>query len=220
MRHIRTLIVALVVAPLVWVLLALGQVRSAGAFPGTEHGSALHPGDFVRPALLLAVAGLLLGVLGTLRISPLGAMTIGVVYTLSYTLLLVAPSMMRDLLGHDLWVAGHHIDLAEPVRTGTTMVLGVLLLVAAASMQRWRRWPRLDDMEREAAAADRPLGTEGLGLTPAYQERTSAYQDAEPELAGHYTTAPERHSTSARPDPREDSPLPARSWATRTSYDW
>jgi hypothetical protein len=141
LRHIVPLIVAIVVAPLAWVLLALGQDRSAGAFPGADQGGAPHAGDFLRPVLLLALAGLLLGVLGTLRISPLGATVIGVAYTLSYTMLLLAPSQVRNLFTHDLSLAGRHVDLAAPIRTGTTMVLGVMLLVATASMQRWRRWP-------------------------------------------------------------------------------
>src|SRR5688572_23507375 len=125
MRHIRTLIAAIVIAPLAWVLLALGQERAADAFAGTSHGGALHADDFVRPLLLLAAAGLLLGVLGTLRFSPLGATVIGVVYASSYTMLLVAPSRVVDMFSDDVWVAGRHLDLAAPIRTGTTMVLGV-----------------------------------------------------------------------------------------------
>ncbi|GAA4257321.1 hypothetical protein [Dactylosporangium darangshiense] len=171
MRHIRTLIVAVFVAPLAWVLLALGQVRSDGAF-----GDTLHASSFVKPALLLAVAGLLLGLLATLRISPLGAVAIGVVYTLSYALLLVAPARVTRLLPDDFYVAGHKLDLSAPLRSGVAMVLGVLLLVAAASAQRWRAWPRPDAEEPGGSKLDddRPLGTEGLGLTP-YRDSQSSY---------------------------------------------
>ncbi|GAA4261553.1 hypothetical protein [Dactylosporangium darangshiense] len=183
MRHIRTLIVAIVVAPLAWVLLAVGLDRSARAFPGAGHSSALHAGDFVTPVLLLAVAGLLLGVLGTLRLSPLGAVVIGVVYTLSYTMLLIAPSQTAKLFAHDFWVADRHVDLAVPLRTGTAMVLGVLLLVGAFSVQRWRRWPRPEAAAAETTTdSDRPLGTDWLGLTPANG-------DTEPEQTVRYPTS-------------------------------
>ena len=174
MRHIRTLIVAVIVAPLAWVLLALGEVRSDNAF-GHTASATLHASSFVRPLLLLGAAGLLLGLLATLRISPLGAIAIGTMYTLAYVLLLVAPGRVARILPDDMYVAGHLLDLSAPLRTGTAAVLGVLLLVAAASVQRWRAWPRPDVAEPTGGRldADRPLGTEGLGLTPSYR----AYDD-------------------------------------------
>ncbi|WP_165440058.1 hypothetical protein [Micromonospora kangleipakensis] len=39
-------------------------------------------------------------------------------------------------------MAGQHADLATPVRTGTTLLIGAAILVAVPSVQRWRRWPR------------------------------------------------------------------------------
>ncbi|WP_432981880.1 hypothetical protein [Dactylosporangium sp. CA-233914] len=215
MRHIRTLIVAIVVAPLAWVLLALGQARSLSAFPGTGHGTP-HAGDFVKPVLLLAAAGLLLGILATLRVSPLGAMAIGIVYTLSYTMLLAAPSQVVNLSTHDLWVIGHQVDLAAPIRTGTTMVVGVLLLVATASAQRWRRWPSpVGPMDEE-----RPLGTDGLGLTPRFGDT-----ELEP-LPVRYPTTPAPYTTlepnalDTWTDASDESPLPARTSATRAAHRW
>jgi hypothetical protein len=177
MRHIRPLLAAIVIAPLAWVLLALGQARSSGAFPHSA-GDTLHGGDFLRPVLLLAAAGLLLGLLATLRLSPLGAIAIGVLYTLSYTLLLVAPDRIDRLFPDDLYVAGHLVDLGAPLRSGTAMVLGVLLLVAAASAQRWRAWPRpvagagagAEPATGTTLDPDRPLGTEGLDLSPSYDQ--------------------------------------------------
>jgi hypothetical protein len=189
MRHIRTLIVAAFVAPVAWVLLALGEVRSDSAF-GHTASATLHGGAFLRPLLLLAAAGLMLGLLATLRVSPLGAAAIGAMYTMSYVLLLVAPGRVARVLPDDMYVAGHLLNLAAPLRSGIAAVLGVLLLVAAASAQRWRSWPRPGAVEPAAGARlddDRPLGTEGLGLTPyrdeypgeepTTRERTLAGQD-------------------------------------------
>jgi hypothetical protein len=236
MRHMRSLIIAIIVAPLAWVLLALGQVRSTGAFPGAGQGGALHTADFVRPMVLLAGAGLLLGILGLLRLSPLGALVIGVVFTLSYTILLVAPSQVVDLLGRNVSVMGRHIDLAAPIRTGTTMMLGVVLLVGTVSMRRWQRWPGQADETAEAVTEDdRPLGTDGLGPVsryrdlemPRYQDtEIPRYQDSEPEPAARYpmsplrVTAPEPYvngpwaGTDNRPPSRE------RTAASGTSYGW
>ncbi|GGM41330.1 hypothetical protein ACFFX1_12815 [Dactylosporangium sucinum] len=211
MRHIRTLIAAIVIAPLAWVLLALGQVRSAGAFTGT-----LHAADFARPVALLAAAGLLLGLLGTLRFSPLGAMAIGIAYTLSYAMLLVAPAQTMNLFTDDLWVAGRHLDLTAPIRSGTTMVLGVLLLVGAASRQRWRRWPQpAAEAPETTETPQRPLGIEGLGLNPAYR-------DAEPEPAtvpAPYTT-PEPYDTERWASGTDESAQRQPTSASRSPYGW
>ncbi|WP_238013679.1 hypothetical protein KZZ52_54835 [Dactylosporangium sp. AC04546] len=211
MRHIRTLIAAIVIAPLAWVLLALGQVRSTDAFAD----DTLHAGDFVRPVAFLAAAGLVLGLLGTLRFSPLGATVIGVLYTLSYTMLLVAPAKTMSLFNDDLWVAGKHIDLTAPIRSGTTMVLGVLLLIAAASMQRWRRWPYPQAEAPEPTdTTNRPLGVEGLGLA-------SAYRDTEPESTVRYPTTSEPYDTNRWPTEQGESTTQRQpTSASQAPYGW
>ncbi|WP_327004567.1 hypothetical protein OHA72_57695 [Dactylosporangium sp. NBC_01737] len=195
MRHLGTLITAIIVAPLAWVLLAIGQQRSVAAFSGD-----LQPAEFVRPLLVLAAAGLLLGVLGTLRFSPLGAMAIGIVYIFSNTMLLASPSTVMRVFTDDLHVAGRHIDLTAPIRTGTTMVLGVLLLVGATSVQRWRRWPRpAGDGAPATGVEDRPLGVDGLGLD-------IPQQDTEPEPSVRYVTSPDPYATSRRGTSASDAP--------------
>jgi hypothetical protein len=221
MRHIRSLIVAIVIAPLAWVLLALGQVQSAGAFPDTGRGGALQTGDFVRPVALLAGAGLLLGILGLLRLSPVGALVIGVVLTLSYTMLLVAPSQVVDLLGRDLSVAGRPIDLVQPVRTGTTMLLGVLLLVGTVSMRRWQRLSHpADDATGTMLASQRPAGTGGFDPAPWYR-------DPEPETAVRYAAFPALHATAPEPydtgswaEPAHELPLRGRNATSGAVGGW
>ena len=181
MRHVGTLIAAAVIAPLAWILLAFGQDRSMEAFTRAHSSGAFHTGDFVRPLEYLAVAGLLLGLIATLRLSPLGALVTGAVYVSSYALLLVSPRWLLGLFGHNLSIAGHDADPTIPIRTGTTVLLGALLLVGAFSVGRWRRWPRT--YERVAAVPDEaPLGADGL----------EPERDAEPELAVRYTARPTR----------------------------
>jgi hypothetical protein len=189
MRHVGAAIAAIVIAPLAWILLAFGQDRSAEAFAHAQSSGAFHTGDFVRPLQYLAAAGLLIGLIATLRFSPLGAVLAGVVYVSSYALLLVAPDRLLDTVGHRLSVAGRHTDPTTPIRTGTTLLLGTLLLVAVVSVGRWRRWPRpaVDDFEAETAQ-DGPVGADGLDLF-----RSSA--GPEPELAVRYPTRPQPAAT-------------------------
>jgi hypothetical protein len=185
MRHLGTLIAAIVIAPLAWILIAFGQERSATAFANAHGGGALHAGDFVRPLQYLAAAGLLLGLMATLRLSPLGALVGGTGYLSSYALLLVAPDRMLKLFSHNVSVVGHQADLATPVRTGTTLLLGALLVVGAASVGRWRRWPRpAGETPDTELVQDRPLGADGLGLFPPGR-------GVEPEGAVRYGTGPE-----------------------------
>jgi hypothetical protein len=183
MRHVGTLIAAIVIAPLAWILLAYGQDRSVQAFTNAHVNGAYHAGDFVRPVQFLAAAGLLLGLLATLRFSPLGATVAGAGYVVSYGLLLVAPDGLLGLFRYDLAIAGHHANPTTPIRTGTTLLLGTLLLVGAASVGRWRRWPRRAGEALGADESDRPVGADGLGLTPP--DRWT-----EPELAVRYSTRP------------------------------
>ena len=184
MRHLGTLIAAVVIGPSAWILLAFGQDRSAQAFAHAQN-TALHTGDFVRPVEYLAAAGLLLGLLATLRVSPLGSVLTGLGFALSYVLLLVSPKGLMGLFNHDFSVAGRHFDPAIPIRTGTTLVLGVLMLVAALSFGRWRRSPRPDSEPfEEFYDRDRPVGADGLGLAPPSRGR-------EPELVSRSYSEPE-----------------------------
>jgi hypothetical protein len=153
MRHLGTLTAAIVTAPFAWILLAFGQDRSVRAFAGADGDGAFHSGDFLRPVLCLAAAGILFGLIGTLRFSPLGAVLTGVGYSISYLVLLINPQRVVDLFPHRISVLGRSADPITPLRTGTTLILGALLLVAVASVGRWRRWPAAD-----SAATGHPDG--------------------------------------------------------------
>jgi hypothetical protein len=163
MRHITTLIAAVVIGPLAWVLIAFGQDRSVQIFATTEGAGVFHRSDFVRPLLMLAAAGILLGLIATLRLSPLGAVVTGAVYAASYLLLLAAPGTVLRLFRHSLSFAGWHADASTPIRTGTTLLLGGLLLVAVFSVGRWRRWPRTSESVSDFLPPGGPGRTSGSG---------------------------------------------------------
>jgi hypothetical protein len=185
MRHYGTLIAAVVISPLAWILIAFGQDRSAQAFANANSNGAFDTADFLRPLVFLAAAGLLLGLIGTLRFSPLGAVFAGVVYAGSYLLLLIAPKGLMNFIGHNLSVAGHRADMSLPLRTGTALVLGAVLLVAVASVSRWRRWPRPVDATPNAFDDIAPLLPEyrsfgGTDPGPGLPDR-----DTERDLLAH-----------------------------------
>ncbi|MEU1685712.1 hypothetical protein [Micromonospora sp. NPDC005707] len=195
MRHLGTVLAAAIVGPLAWILFALGQDRSEQAFAAAQNGGALDSGDFVRPALVLAAAGLVLGLIATLRFSPLGAALTGLVYSASYLGLLVSPTGVLKLLDHKLTLSGHQVDLAAPLRTGTTLLVGSLLLVGVVSIRRWQRWPQpaddtptalqADEILPPATRRDRPLGVDGLGLsTPPTTPEPELVRAGGPAAAG------------------------------------
>jgi hypothetical protein len=168
------MIAALFIAPLAWLLLAYGEARSLQAFDTNADAGGLAAGDLLRPTLCLAAAGLIVGLIATLRFSPLGAVLAGATYAGSYLALLVKPGAVWDLLPKSASLGGHSADLTIPVRTGTTLLLGALLLVAVASRDRWRRWPLPDaaasDQIDDASVLpldDRAVGVDGLDLAPA-----------------------------------------------------
>ncbi len=173
MRHIWTLLAAIIIGPLAWVLIAFGQDRSAEAFAKAQSSGAFHTGDFVRPLLYLAAAGVLLGLIGTLRFSPLGAVLTGAVYVASYVALLIDPKGLLDQFKHNLSVFGQKADPTTPVQTGTTLVIGAVLLVSVVSVARWRRWPR-------PATEDVDLGP-ARDVTPFITSTSPAPRTPEPD---------------------------------------
>ena len=177
MRHLWTLIAAAVIAPLAWVLVAFGEDRSALAFTNAQRTGAFDTLDFFRPIVLLAAGGLLVGVLATLRFSPAGAGLLGLAYAGCYALLLVAPDGVLNVFRHRLSIGGHSADMSLPLQTGTVLLLGVVFLVALASVSRWRRWPRAGE------AADDEDGKPKLPL-PLLLKR----EREEPEVQARFAT--------------------------------
>ena len=151
MRHLGSLLAALVVAPVAWVLLAFGQTQFVWG-----NGSAL--GSWPERALALAAAGLLLGLVATTRISPVGPLVVGVAYT-GYAVAALWRRGVHDAMPDPVTIAGRTADLHAPVDTGTAIVVGVLLLVAAVSIRRWQRWPKHLGPPVTDTTADTPTDT-------------------------------------------------------------
>jgi hypothetical protein len=141
MRHFGTVIAALVIAPVAWLLLSFGQAESLKNAEGRPDTAVVSAHGFLQPLLFLAAAGILLGIIATLRFSPLGAVLAGAAYLGLYALLLADPHRVLDALPKNVSIAGLHADATTPLRTGTAALVGAMMLVAVVSTKRWRRWP-------------------------------------------------------------------------------
>jgi len=218
MRHFSTLIAAVVVGPVSWLLLAFGQDGSAQAL---ATGAAVNTGDLVRPALCLAGAGLLLGFLATPRFSPFGVVLTGAGYTASYLVLLLDPVGLLGLFPRSLSVAGHTADPSTPLRTGTALLLGAVMVVVLVGVTGRRRWPSTAEPAQQPLAEPTlaalapgepaaPVPAEPAGLAPgepAARDRAPALPGpdladavAEPESVTRFLSSPRRfgskHSNS------------------------
>jgi hypothetical protein len=158
MRHLGSLTAGVLVAPFAWLLIALGQQQSAPRVADIVSGDATSTAGLVGPVSLLAGAGILLGLVATLRISPVGPLLAGLFYVGTYIGLVVAPTRV-PAVPENLHVLGQHITPRTPLDNGTLLMIGALLLVSLASAHRWRRWPA-EEVADDTAPADVPAGTE------------------------------------------------------------
>ena len=196
MRHLWSFLAGLVVAPVTWVLVTLGQDGSGRTVHRwVEIGTYSTP-NLIEPAVYLGVAGILLGLLGTLRFSPLGAVVAGLLLITPYVGMFIAPFTVRDQIPDSWKLLGDPLPLRQPVENGTLFLVGVLLLMAAFSAQRWRPWPAPATARAELTSADKPI------------ESTFSLGDWPPAGAkGERDTAP---PSLGYPDPTPTEPLPRR----------
>jgi hypothetical protein len=141
MRHLWSSLAGLAAAPVVWVLLALGQLGSAQTIAGWEERGSYNTVDLIAPAAYLVTAGVVLGLLATLRVSPAGPLVAGVLLAGPYVAMFADPFRVRDAVPADRELLGEPLSFRLPLDNGTLLLVGVLLLMAVFSVQRWRRWP-------------------------------------------------------------------------------
>lgn len=164
MRHLWSLLAGLVVAPLAWLLLSTGQFRSMTTVAGWDEAGRFDTADLIAPAAFLAAAGVLLGLLGTLRWSPAGPLVAGALYVVPTVLMFIDPfdaldRFLRTDDGDPRRLLGQDLQPWLPVENGTLLVLGALLLMAVLSGQRWRRWPAAGGTDAATAAMSVPATT-------------------------------------------------------------
>jgi hypothetical protein len=187
MRHLWSLLASVVIAPLAWLTMCIGQVGTETQFHNYATSGHFKAGDFVPPLLFLAGAGLILGIVACLRFSPVGPLVAGIAYLGSYVALLIAPKRTYDLFAYTFHLSFLHDqgngDLTTPLTTGSAAVIGALLIVAVVSVKRWRRWPS------PATAAEAPVyPTEPLApVSPAPSESTLSLSGVPAQSVAPYT---------------------------------
>ncbi|GAB2960423.1 hypothetical protein GCM10027280_56570 [Micromonospora polyrhachis] len=199
MRHLWSFLTGIVVAPLTWVLLTLGQDGSSRTVDRWVELGTFTTANLIGPAVYLAVAGILLGLLGTLRVSPLGPLVAGLLLVAPYVKLVFDPFALREAIPGDLRILGDPLPLFLPVQNGTLFLIGTLLLIATFSRQRWRRWPARATASVPAPASS-PVSTDDE--EPARPDWSALNAETyDPD------TAP---PTLGYPDADTTSPLPRR----------
>ncbi|MEU6206912.1 hypothetical protein ABZ814_25370 [Micromonospora musae] len=195
MRHLWSFLAGLVVAPVTWVLVTLGQDGSSGTIGRWVEIGKFNTANLIEPAVYLAAGGILLGLLGTLRFSPVGPLLAGLLLVVPYIGMFAAPYEVRDRIPDGWKVLGDPLPLQVPVENGTLFLIGTMLIMAAFSLQRWRRWP---------APANEPAPAEPEKSTESDVTLTDWPPVASPERD---TAAP---ITLAYPDSTPTEPLPRR----------
>ena len=141
MRHLWSLLCGVVIAPLGWAVVAFGQtvmgeVVTAG--PLTSYSTKL-----LLAVAAFAGAGLIVGLIASLRVSPVGPLVVSVLYLGSAALLVFAPMTGLDVFDRvRKGVFGHDVSLLGPLTSGVIAMLGGVLLIAVFSAGRWRSWPK------------------------------------------------------------------------------
>ncbi|GAB3945493.1 hypothetical protein GCM10027614_37380 [Micromonospora vulcania] len=162
MRHLWSFLAGLVVAPITWALVTLGQDGSSRTVDRWVEIGTFNTANLIEPAVYLGVGGVLLGLVATLRVSPLGPLVAGLLLVTPYVGMFVAPFEVRDAIPQEWKVFGDPLPLRLPVENGTLFLIGLLLLMATFSGQRWRQWPRPATepvTEPVPAPADTPVAT-------------------------------------------------------------
>ena len=165
MRHLWSFLAGVVAAPLIWVLIALGQSGSARTITGWVEVGTFNTANLIESAVYLGVAGILLGLVGMLRTSPLGPFVAGLLLAAPYAGMFAAPFTVRDAVPGNWKLFGDPLHLRLPLENGTLFLIGVMLLVAVFSRQRWRTWPAPAGPTTPATTGDGRGGDDDPTLT-------------------------------------------------------
>ncbi|MGA8113865.1 MAG: hypothetical protein WCA46_09405 [Actinocatenispora sp.] len=150
MRHISSLVAGIVIGIIAWMIIGVAQyhlgIAAATGISGRSWGL------YWLPLLLFAVAGLLIGLVASTRISPIGPFIAGAGYVLLQLAYVTFPNFLNWLPGN---VFGQINIWDRPMRSGMFAVLGLVMLTAVLSVRRWQRWPKKHpEARRDLGATD------------------------------------------------------------------
>ena len=193
MRHLGSLLAGLLIAPAVWLLLAIGQPQATATFTTWQSHNTYHTADLIGPVAYLAAGGLLLGLIASVRVSPLGPILAGTAYAAMYGVLFVNPIWGLDRIPNRIDV---HFAVAHPripVTNGTLALLSFCLLASMISAKRWRRWPEVAAPEQEPA--ETPSAGQGVQAAPL------TFPPVSTEINSATEFTPSRYEALNLPDP-------------------
>lgn len=166
MRHLLSLLLGIVMAPVLWVLAGLGGTRYLEAYGDADPDDGLTRAALLGVALLLAT-GLVLGLLLASRLSPVGPAVAGLTFLAVGVLFLLERPRVLEAVSE---LSGANRDaLVFPLVTGVSWLLGMALVVPLAFPSRWRGRPApVPATEPEAAPSGdgAPSGPSAPGGAP------------------------------------------------------
>jgi hypothetical protein len=208
MRHVLSLIAGVVAALLAWLLLATGQLGWLTTVDDWEAAGTYYTAELIGPGIVLAVVGVLLGVLGTLRWSPAGPVAAGVLLTAPAVVMFANPFQMSEWVADEWRLFGQDLAPLLPVRNGTLLVLGLLLLMAVFSKQRWQRWPSTDAQESGTGPDTDAAADTDVDAGDASTGSTAADSAESVPAAATVTTGTAAAAGSDKPSPKPKQPKP------------
>jgi hypothetical protein len=206
MRHLWSFLGGIVAAPVTWLLIAFGQGQSTQTVERWLDRGTFDSVDLIQPAAYLAAAGVVLGLVATLRTSPLGPLVAGLLLAGVYAGMFADPFAVRDRVPDDWTLFGDHIPLRTPLTNGTLLLVGALLIMSVFSAQRWRTWPAAEPtavaeptvVEPETDAEPATDAGGFVGAEPA-DAPGEAVVPGQPDVAGH-ADAPGQPEVPGQPD--------------------
>ncbi|GLZ76311.1 hypothetical protein Afil01_11180 [Actinorhabdospora filicis] len=158
MRHVLSLIYGLFGTLVAWLAAAIGATALVYAnAPGEVPGDVWAKTKLIGYAGLV-VAGLILGFLATLRLSPAGPILAGVLLLAGQAVYENKPSLFQMA-----WLTdGLKLPkeaLVYPASMYAPVIVGVILLTAAASAARWQTPKKETPAPTDYLASEPPLGS-------------------------------------------------------------
>ncbi|GID45773.1 hypothetical protein Aca07nite_30480 [Actinoplanes capillaceus] len=132
MRHLRSIIYALVLAPSIWVLSGVGFTRDL-----SSRGREFFAAESISGLLLLIFAGILYAILAFAPVSPAGPVLAGAAYLGVTIWAWQSPAAYAAMWAPEVSKEG--FDLSRP-GYGLAALLAVPLLGTALSARRWARY--------------------------------------------------------------------------------
>ncbi|MBG0563145.1 hypothetical protein [Actinoplanes aureus] len=153
MRHLRSILYALVLAPAIWVLAGVGFTHDL-----TSRGRELFAAESISGLLLLIFAGILYAILAFAPVSPAGPVLAGAAFLAVTIWAWNSPDAYAGLWAPEVSKAG--FDLSRP-GYGLAALLAIPLLGTALSARRWARYeppvlPIIGEVARFRGAAKVP----------------------------------------------------------------